>query len=335
MACSTRKGGGFTLVELLVVITIIGILLGLLLPGVQAVRESARRAVCKNNLYQIGRAAQLHVEKQGYFPSSGWGYMWTGDPDRGFGRRQPGGWLYNLLPYLGMDNVHDIGKGLTFGAKQTALINLRMSVMPFFICPTRRKVIGYPPSEASWNASSGSIAAKTDYAANGGSNQFLGTGPDTSCLTNYPNCSWTNSPASLLAHFNGVSGEQSEVKPAQLNSLSQTIMAGEKFLNPAVYYTGQCCSDNNSPYEGNDWDLNRWVPSVDGNGNVTNQSSTQPARDSALDNDCTSRFGSAHSAGFQVVCCDGSARLLSFTVDLKIFGCMGYCHKPVPVDDLP
>ena len=48
---------------------------------------------------------------QGHFPSSGWGYVWTGDPDRGFGARQPGGWVYNSLPYMGLDMIHDIGKG--------------------------------------------------------------------------------------------------------------------------------------------------------------------------------------------------------------------------------
>ena len=102
---------GFTLVELLVVITILGVLMGLLLPAVNSVRESMRRAQCKNNLKQIGDAAQQHLAVQGHFPSSGWGYLWIGDPDHGFGARQPGGWIYNLLPYLGLDMIHDMGKG--------------------------------------------------------------------------------------------------------------------------------------------------------------------------------------------------------------------------------
>ena len=112
MSISQRKQAAFTLVELLVVIAILGILMGLLVPAVGSARDAMRRAQCENNLAQIGKACQAHVTKLGYFPSSGWGSMWTGDPDRGFGDPQPGGWIYNILPFLGEDKIHDIGKDL-------------------------------------------------------------------------------------------------------------------------------------------------------------------------------------------------------------------------------
>ena len=90
---------GFTLVELLVVIAIIGALVALLLPAVQAAREAARSAQCKNNLKQVGLACQVHLSSQKTFPSAGWGWGWVGDADRGFSYNQPGGWVYNILPF--------------------------------------------------------------------------------------------------------------------------------------------------------------------------------------------------------------------------------------------
>ena len=82
------RRGGFTLVELLVVMTIIGILMGLLLPAVNAAREAARRSQCMNNLKQLGLGCQQHVAHQGFFPTGGWGWGWVGDPDRGFHRNR-------------------------------------------------------------------------------------------------------------------------------------------------------------------------------------------------------------------------------------------------------
>ena len=177
-------------------ITILGVLMSLLLPAVSSVRESMRRTQCKNNLAQIGRAAQQHLAEHGLFPSSGWGYLWTGDPDRGFGARQPGGWIYNFLPYIGMDAIHDVGRGLADPGpgtpKYAALAEARSAAIPIMICPTRRKVIAYPyPTNFGvFNSAQASVASKTDYGANGGSNLFLDIGPQSlDCLSTFPSCS--------------------------------------------------------------------------------------------------------------------------------------------------
>ena len=105
----SRRQRGFTLVELLVVITIIANLVALLLPAVQAAREAARRLQCTNNLKQIGIACLNHDALQGHLPTGGWPGGWVGDPDRGFDQRQPGSWLYNILPYMEMSGLHNQG----------------------------------------------------------------------------------------------------------------------------------------------------------------------------------------------------------------------------------
>jgi prepilin-type N-terminal cleavage/methylation domain-containing protein len=326
----------FTLVELLVVITIIGILVALLMPAVQSAREAARQGQCKNNLRQIGLACTQHVAKQGHFPSSGWGYLWTGDPDMGFGSHQPGGWIYNILPYLEQGVIHDIGAGLpitspyTSSPKYKALAQQESAVIAGLICPSRRKAIGYPAVEAGTNSAQPATYNKTDYAANAGSNQLSWcAGPATTCLTSYPNCSWCNSSMPSTSSFTGVSGERSEVKAAQIfDGLSNTIFAGEKYLCPDCYYTGSDGSDNDTALEGFDWDVNRWVTYVDpSSGNVTNASSFAPMQDTPGFN-CGSgqgeyRFGSAHLEGFHVVMCDGSVHLLSYLVDLHVYSYLG------------
>ena len=139
---------GFTLVELLVVITIIGILMSLLLPAVQSARESARSVQCANNVKQLGLGAIQHLSVTGFFPSGGWGWSCAGDPDRGFGLKQPGGWLYSVLPFVDQKNLWSLGSGIPSDsqttAKQSAMSKQLTTPVALFYCPSRRSVALYP-----------------------------------------------------------------------------------------------------------------------------------------------------------------------------------------------
>ena len=308
----------FTLIELLVVIAIIGILIALLLPAVQAAREAARLAQCGNHLKQIGLAATVHMETHGYFPSSGWGYMWTGDPDMGFGARQPGGWLYNLLPYLEMNRVWELGAGMDpFSSQKRHQLGIaKGQVCATFHCPSRRPALQYPAVEGSYNADTFEYYAKTDYAANGGISTLNGGGPnDVNCLRTYPKCSWSHTDAWMYENFHGISSERSQIGLKDIpDGASNTYLAGEKYLNPNYYYTGNSCVDNNSVYQGNDWDTNRWVGNSD---------TYRPMQDTPGFEDCTSRFGSAHVYGVQMVMCDGSVHQITYTIDGQVHEYLG------------
>ncbi|MCU0959477.1 MAG: DUF1559 domain-containing protein [Pirellulaceae bacterium] len=159
---------GFTLVELLVVISIIGLLLALLLPAVQATRESARRVQCANHLKQLSLACLLHESTHGFLPSGGWRWDWAGDPDRGFGRSQPGGWIYSILPYVEQEPLHSQGAGKPYVEKRADLARTCQTPLSILHCPSRRAAIAYPNNETPLNILPIPTAARTDYAANGG-----------------------------------------------------------------------------------------------------------------------------------------------------------------------
>ena len=79
----------------------------------QQSRQPARQhsdSQCKNNLKQLALGAMNHHDAHRFFPTGGWGWFWVGDPDRGFGKEQPGGWVYNILPYIEEGTLHDRGK---------------------------------------------------------------------------------------------------------------------------------------------------------------------------------------------------------------------------------
>ena len=129
---------GFTLIELLVVIAIIGVLIGLLLPAVQAARESARRAQCLSNLKQIGIALNAYNEVHGVFPPGYCSYYKLDGSDAGYAEDDIGpGWAWGamILPQMEQRNIHDainFNLNLTYEANTTAQ-HLRIAT---YLCPS-------------------------------------------------------------------------------------------------------------------------------------------------------------------------------------------------------
>jgi len=312
---------GFTLVELLVVITIIGILISLLLPAVQAARESARRTQCANNLKQLGLAFLHHQEKHGHYPTGGWGVRWVGDADRGFTRRQPGGWVYNILPFIEQRALWELPadgqpNALTSTQKDGARDMVR-TPLGLMNCPSRRRAILYPDAGYLWadNMSSTNKGARTDYCASAGTRALCtGTGNIRSLARGdeFREGDWRG-------RSDGITYQWSEVQPAHVSDgEGNTYMVGEKYLSPDHYHTGRDSSDNESMYVGDDRD-------------TLCNSSYVPRQDRAgLHNQFC--FGSSHPAGWNVCFCDGSVRLVSFTIDATTHLHLGDRDDGEPVD---
>jgi prepilin-type N-terminal cleavage/methylation domain-containing protein/prepilin-type processing-associated H-X9-DG protein len=155
---------GFTLVEVLVTISIIGVLVALLLPAVEMAREASRRTECANHLRQQAIAIRMHEHVHKIFPTGGW-KDYVGDPDGGYGTKQPGGWIYNILAYIEEDNLRQLGRSLTGAQKAQALTTLMQTPVGAFYCPSRRLSRTYPYTGGPLkNATAPELVAKTDYA---------------------------------------------------------------------------------------------------------------------------------------------------------------------------
>jgi prepilin-type N-terminal cleavage/methylation domain-containing protein len=308
---------GFTLVELLVVIAIIAILIALLLPAVQSVRESARINMCRNHARELALGAAQHLDSQDFFPSGGWGYLWTGEADKGFGKTQVGGWAYSLLPYVDQNNLHQLGTGLSGEALRSANAKRMETPVSTFYCPSRRQPRALPSGAVHTpiNAPRPPLYAKTDYAANGG--DYRGGLPS----------SWMPDQAGAdadLALCTGITTVHSEIRAANVvDGLSMTLLLAEKYLNPDLYETGTDGADNGDAWQGKDWDSVRWTPAA-------------PLRDrrgaAVLE-----RFGGPHASGFTAVACDGAVRGIRFDIDPGVWRRLGNrrdteAANPVPTD---
>ncbi|MBA3584992.1 MAG: DUF1559 domain-containing protein, partial [Gemmatimonadetes bacterium] len=280
---------GFTLIELLVVMAVITLLIALLLPAVQAAREAARRTQCRNNLKQLALAVRNHEATYGRLPSNGWGYRWVGEPDRGTGRNQPGGWCYNLLAFLEQQPLRELGRGEPALERWSSLGRLTETPLAIFHCPSRPGPRLGPAAapNAPFNADWRAYVAKTDYACCEGDfvTDTLEGPASLAGAATYPD--WRDGSKAT-----GVCFQRSEVRLSEISDgTSNTYLLGEKHVSRAGYDAVGDPGHDQSLYSGVDLDMARWT--------------LDPPRADGDDLHWRS-FGSAHPGACHLAFCDGS-----------------------------
>jgi prepilin-type N-terminal cleavage/methylation domain-containing protein len=293
------RRNGFTLIELLVVIAIIAVLIGLLMPAVQKVREAANRVQCANNLKQLGLAFHHHHDVRRIFPDGG-EYWDPGPAPRSFSDdaktipaqapNQNYGWAYQILPYIEQENVWRVpykGRDSDPYNKDIADREVRGAVIKTYFCPTRR-----PPMRVHDNRYGESCML--DYAGNAGTDRTR----DGATAGSYGN----GNNGLVVRRPNGSNTRSVSVRLTDRlipDGASNTLLISEKRLQ--LELLGQTQEDDDQGYvAGWDWDEVRWA--ID-----------PPSPDTRTD-ETPGRFGSSHPAGISAVFGDGSVRIISYSV---------------------
>jgi prepilin-type N-terminal cleavage/methylation domain-containing protein len=329
----------FTLVELLVVISIIGILMAMVIPAVQAARESGRKTQCLNNIRNLGQGSLQHLSQQQSLPSGGWGWNWVGDPDRGYGMRQPGSWIYSILPYIEETALHDRGKEGTgnlttiSAAKKAALTQVAKTPIAILNCPSRRRADTYAtPVTGFVNMDTPGVMARADYGANSGSSNgnsadvMTPIGPDVSWLDD-SRVSMQNAFSQSTSTWNkaynadGVVYFCSEIRAASVkDGMSKTLLLGERSVPFSLYETISQ-ADNEGWASGNNIDNQRFASAA-----------YPPFGDFEEYSGQNMRFGGPHTAVFGAAFCDGSVRLLQNDIEPTVYQAIGVRNDGQAVD---
>jgi prepilin-type N-terminal cleavage/methylation domain-containing protein/prepilin-type processing-associated H-X9-DG protein len=294
MSTSLRRA--FTLIELLVVIAIIGVLIGLLLPAVQKVREAANRMRCANNLKQMGIACHSFEDARGTLPNSRRDQNYT--------------WLVEILPFLEQSALQKHWNMTTSASFYSQTVAAQMTTVPLFFCPTRRSPMTSlaPGDPNDGNAAQTVQGACADYACNLGTlgGDYWWSGPTQGQTTNSTPCT---GPFRLDNNWSANAPTPAYVGGFRFadiaDGLSNTLMLGEKHV--PINKFGDYASGDGAAYNG------------DHGTSMRGAGSTLTFARNPTDT-FTNRFGSYHAGVCQFVFCDGSVQAIRNTIDGTTLG---------------
>jgi hypothetical protein len=295
------------------------------LPAIQSARESGRRTQCKNNLRNIVQAANNHLTAQTFFPSGGWGYIWSGDPDRGYGMTQPGSWLFSILPYIEEQELHDRGKGMPDTQRKAMGTQRVETPVAAFKCPTRYRPEQVPysiPSRYEFRNVSPrpTVFAHSDYAGNGGDVYGISGGPgsDINTTLKKTNPKFASSFGAGV-DSNGAISVASEWRTSHIrDGLSKTYFAGERYLYFSDFVTGSP-SDDSGWTTGYDHDTIRWTSTAPNYDDVSIAVTT-----------ANPNFGSSHTGTFNMAMCDSAVIAVPYEIDLQVHQQLGNRKDGLP-----